>query len=143
MINLQRHDNLCPGSISDDLEIKPALHSISGAELIKREFPLFATESIISAVYNHTVGSPDMDLFSQIIFISDYIEPGRVYPYSIELRNFFFDGLKECCDDNSKLKLLHSVIFKILSRTISYLNNHSKKVHPRSLLTKNRFSSLI
>ncbi len=125
----------------EDLSVKPALHSISGAALVKRDFPLFATPSVVSAVYNHTVGSPDMDLFSEIIFIADYIEEGRTYFYSKVVADFIFKGF----DNNATEKniILHKAAHMILSHTIASLNQNSRTVHSRAYLTKSRFASLI
>ncbi len=125
----------------EDLAVKPALHSISGAALIKRDFPLFATPSVISAVYNHTVGSPDMDLFSEIIFIADYIEEGRTYFYSKVVADFIFESFENKAND--KVKILHRAVDMILSHTIASLNQKSRSVHSRAYLTKSWFASLI
>ncbi len=59
---------------------EPALwHSITAPAVIKDDFPEFASEDVLSSAYNHTVGSPDMTVFDEIILLSDYIEEGRQY----------------------------------------------------------------
>ena len=32
---------------------------------------------ILNAILNHTTGRPDMSLLEKIVWLSDYIEPGR------------------------------------------------------------------
>lgn len=54
----------------------PVLHSYTGAEAVKREFPELSDE-IIDAIRHHTMGALDMSDLEMIIFIADMIEPGR------------------------------------------------------------------
>ena len=63
----------------EDLASPQLWHSITAAAAIKEEFPEFCDADILSAVVNHTVGSPDMSIFDEIILLSDYIEEGRKY----------------------------------------------------------------
>lgn len=54
----------------------PVLHSFTGAHAVKREFPELSDE-IVSAIYNHTLGSLDMSDLDIVIFVADMIEPLR------------------------------------------------------------------
>lgn len=61
----------------DNIEyLYPVLHSFTGAEAVRREFPEL-DESIIHAIHNHTLGSHDMSDLDIIIFVADMIEPHR------------------------------------------------------------------
>lgn len=52
------------------------LHSKLGAYYAKSIYNVY-DESILSAITYHTTGKPDMNLLEKIIFVADYIEPGR------------------------------------------------------------------
>lgn len=41
---------------------------------------------ILEAILHHAVGSPNMNPYAEVIFLSDYIEPNRKYPSSIKVR---------------------------------------------------------
>lgn len=64
-------------SVSDiETENTELLHAKAGALLAYEKYSIQDTE-ILSAIYYHTTGKPDMCLLEQIIFVADYIEPGR------------------------------------------------------------------
>lgn len=127
----------------EDLDISSIHHSIAGVALIKRDFQRFATENVLNSVYNHTVGSPQMDLFSEIIFLSDYIEDGRSYYYSKEVAKFLYNAINSEQEYGKKLIALHTATVMVLEHTINSLTQASRKVHSKAILTKNHFSSLI
>ena len=54
------------------------IHGLLGAEIAKREYGIDDDE-IYDAIYYHTVGKPEMNLLTQIIYIADGIEPNRHY----------------------------------------------------------------
>ena len=128
---------------SEDFSITPIHHSIAGRELIKQSFSNFATNDILDAVYNHTLGDASMNLFCEIIFVSDYIEDGRSYYFSITIREDLFSSIESKDTYEDKVKALHTVTYKILEHTIESLTQQSRPVHSKALLTKNHFASLI
>ena len=121
--------------------VDAALHSFVGALLIERDFPKYATKEIISAVANHTLGSPDMTLFDEIIFISDYIEDGRTYESCISVRNTLFQELSSRTSKEEKHLALRRAIYRSLCYTLDALNNRGVKPDDTSVLTKNAYSS--
>ncbi len=52
------------------------LHAKVGAVYAKRKYDI-DDEEIISAIRWHTTGKPEMSTLEKIIFVADYIEPGR------------------------------------------------------------------
>lgn len=54
----------------------PVLHSFTGARAVKREFPELS-DDIVSAIWNHTLGSLEMSELDIVVFVADMIEPGR------------------------------------------------------------------
>ena len=127
----------------EDLLSKPALHSIAAVPLILREFPKFATHDILSAVANHTLGAPEMSIFDEIIFISDYAEEGRTYPICIEVHNFLMSEINKNHTYAENVLALHSASLKATVSTIDSLTRRNEIINPRTLETKNYLQGVI
>ncbi|MDO4477699.1 MAG: bis(5'-nucleosyl)-tetraphosphatase (symmetrical) YqeK [Lachnospiraceae bacterium] len=73
------------------------LHAKAGAAMAASDFGV-TDEAILSAIRYHTTGRPGMTRLEQIIFLADYIEPGRYRaPRLPEVRQMAFKDLDECC----------------------------------------------
>ena len=125
----------------EDLAIPAAFHSLVAPVIIKRDFPLYASEEILTAVYEHTLGNPNMSLFSKIIFLADYIEDGRTYPACRNVADFVYSALESCKIERTTV--LNQGILKVLENTEAFLENHGQKIHSRLTLTKNSLIGLI
>ena len=91
------------------------LHAKLGAYIAREKYDI-KDEEILSAIACHTTGKPEMTLLEKIIYVSDYIEPMRnKAPDLEEVRKMAFIDL----DDT---------LFQILSDTLDYLKNSSKKM---------------
>ena len=116
---------------------EPALwHSFTAPAAVQEEFPEFADEDILSAVYNHTVGSPDMTVFDEIILLSDYIEQGRRYERCVALRQSFIAELMAATDVNEAVMALHRAVAKSLDNNIQEFVSRGKGYHIRTELTR-------
>lgn len=127
---------------AEDFESPAILHAFTAPEIIKREFPLFATERIISAVYKHTIGSPDMSLFDEIIFLADFIEDTRTYDSSIKLRKYVWENLKSD-DVEENIKTVHKACIKAIDFTVINLIENKKQINSKNILTRNALLSKI
>lgn len=131
----------------DDYENKisygrEAWHSFAAPYVIKRDFPSFATPEVLSSVEKHTVGAADMSVFDEIIFISDYIELGRIYPSCIAVREYLLGALKpDKLSEN--IIALHKSCIMAIEYTVENLMQRGKAVCPESLLAKNALESKI
>lgn len=86
------------------------LHAKVGSFLAMDEYNVTDSD-IINAILNHTTGRPGMSLLEKIIFISDYIEPGRKQAENLpEIRKLAFINLDQA-------------LVKILGDTLAYLKN--------------------
>ena len=77
--------------------IPELIHAAYGSYLARKEFGI-TQEDILLAVRNHTLGRPDMTVLEQIVYIADYMEPGRNHPTTPsldELRKIAFQSLDE------------------------------------------------
>ncbi len=70
------------------------LHGPVAAQLIERELGI-DDKGILSAVARHTTGGPDMALLDKIIYVADYIEPGRSFPGVIRLRQAAWESIDQ------------------------------------------------
>ncbi len=93
------------------------IHGKLGAYLAKERYGI-RDEEICSAISYHTTGKPDMTLLEKIIYVADYIEPGRnmdCKPYSLSaIRKESF------CD-------LDQALLMILTNTVVYLESDPAK----------------
>ncbi len=60
------------------------LHAKAGAYLAEHKYNV-ADEDILNAIRYHTTGRPDMSKLEKIIYIADYIEPGRKQLAGLEM----------------------------------------------------------
>lgn len=94
-------------------------HAAAGAALAEQKYGVTDPE-VLAAVRYHTTGRPAMSLLEKIIFVADYIEPGRNQaPRLEELRTLAFRDLDQ-------------TIIDILEDTFAYLNGKQIPVDGRS-----------
>lgn len=98
------------------------LHAKLGAYLAETEYKVSDPE-ILHSIKVHTTGEPDMSVLDKIIYIADYIEPGRdKAPNLKEVRKLAFEDLDAC-------------MAKILSDTLMYLSSRGGSIDPTTRLT--------
>jgi ribosome-associated protein len=124
--------------VFSDAEInEPALwHSLTAAAVVMDEFPDYADRDVLTAVYNHTVGSPDMSIFDEIILLSDYIEEGRKYQNCIDVRERFFSDIQKSRNYNDRLLALHEATVDSFNNNINEFILRGKSFHERTLTTR-------
>ncbi len=92
------------------------LHGKLGAYYARKRFGV-ENEDILNAICYHTTGRPKMSQLEKIVFIADYIEPGRnEIPGLKEIRDIVFQNLD-------------GAVFMALKNTIQYIN----ETNPESL----------
>ena len=124
-------------AMSDEDLSTPALwHSLTAPLVIKEDYPNYATPNVLSAVYNHTVGSPDMSVFDEIILLSDYIEEGRTYGNCVRLREEFLLELDRADGSDECILALHRAVARSLDNNINEFVSRSKSFHSRTKLTR-------
>ena len=127
---------------NEDIASVGILHSFTAPVVIMSDFPDFATERILSAVRNHTIGSPDMTVFDEIIFLADFIEDTRTYDASVSIRRFVFENMKHE-DTVGNVKILHKACIMAIDATLINLINNNKPINSKNILTRNALLSKI
>ena len=118
-------------------------HAFASVELIKRDFPDFACEDILSSTFKHTTGYTDMTVFDKIIFISDYIEYGRTYPSCVELRRWLLENLTLAKAKKDKELLLNKAVLRAMDNTLFSLKLRNAQISNLTLLARDSISALI
>lgn len=98
-------------------------HAPVGAYLVKVEAGI-DDEEILQAIRNHTTGNKNMNLLDKIIFLADYIEPGRKFPGVNEVRATANEGLD-------------LAVIMALKNTIKFLLDKNQQIYPDTLETYN------
>lgn len=136
---LLREDNVILDN--EDYESPAVLHSFTAPIFIKKHFPEYATSEILTAVKHHTVGSPDMSVLDEIVFLSDYIEDGRVYETCAKARWFVWSSMSD--DNSNNLKVLHKACVGAIDNTLTNLISRKKMINTKNILTRNALLSKI
>jgi predicted HD superfamily hydrolase involved in NAD metabolism len=98
-------------------------HAPVGAYLVEKEVGIVDSD-ILNAIRFHTSGRPNMTLLEKIIYVADYIEPGRHFPGVEEVREL------------AKLSLNKALIMAI-HNTIVFLMKKKQQIYPDTFLTYN------
>ena len=100
-----------------ELQNSELLHAKAGFVLAQTEYHITDTD-ILNAILYHTTGRPGMSLLEKIIFIADYIEPGRKKaPNLQEVRKLAFINLDQA-------------LIQIMSDTLTYLESNEGIIDP-------------
>lgn len=98
------------------------LHAKLGAYLAETEYEV-TNPNILHAIKVHTTGEPDMSVLDKIIYIADYIEPGRdKAPNLSYVRELAFRDLDAC-------------MAEILRDTLKYLSGRGGSIDPLTKMT--------
>lgn len=108
---------------SDLIAVPRLLHGLLGSCIAADEFQI-DDEDILDAIRYHTTGKADMGLLTKIIYIADYIEPGRTYPDVDKLREITYNDIDE------------GILFS-LDYTICDLVKKGIPIHPDTVFCRN------
>ena len=101
--------------MKNNIELSPSekqntflIHAKLGAHIAKEQYGVSDFE-VLSAIRWHTTGKENMTSLEKIVYIADYIEPGRDRAQNLpEIRKIAFQDLDEC-------------MYVILKDTLDYL----------------------
>ncbi|WP_018765861.1 MULTISPECIES: bis(5'-nucleosyl)-tetraphosphatase (symmetrical) YqeK [Bacillus] len=102
---------------------KELWHAPVGAYLVEKEVGITDSE-ILQAITYHTSGHEEMTMLDKVIYVADYIEPGRKFPGVEEAR-------KLAQEDINKALLF------ALKRTIQFLMEKDQTIYPLTFQTYN------
>ncbi|MEI5905767.1 bis(5'-nucleosyl)-tetraphosphatase (symmetrical) YqeK [Bacillus spongiae] len=107
-------------------------HAPVGAYLVKEEAGI-TEDTILKAIRYHTSGRPNMTLLEKIIYVADYIEPGRDFPGVGEARKLAEKDIDQALlfalkNTMTYLLLKGAPIFPETFEAYNYLVNKGVKV---------------
>lgn len=98
------------------------LHAKVGEYLAREKYGI-TNPDILNAIRFHTTGRENMSLLERIVFVADYIEPGRRQASNLaEIRQLAFTDLD-------------AAMLKILEDTLSYLKATGGELDPMTEIT--------
>ncbi|MEL6440692.1 MAG: bis(5'-nucleosyl)-tetraphosphatase (symmetrical) YqeK [Cyanobacteria bacterium J06621_8] len=100
------------------------LHADVSALIAQQEFGVKDPE-ILTAIANHTLGTPHMSQLSCLVFVADALEPNRGDSEELEL-------MRATAREN-----LYKAVQQTSDYSLEYLLNKGKIIHPRTVLTRN------
>jgi predicted HD superfamily hydrolase involved in NAD metabolism len=105
------------------------LHAKAGACLAAKKYGV-EDEDVLNAITYHTTGRPGMSMLEKIIYIADYIEPGRNQePDLQELRALAFQDIDKA-------------LLEILQHTLLYLSASQKEIDPMTQKTYDYYQGM-
>lgn len=102
---------------------KELWHAPVGAVVAKQELGV-EDQDVLNAIGYHTSGRPGMSKLEKILWLADYIEPGRQFPG--------VDEVRELAEHH-----LDAALVKALSNTITFLMKQKKRIYPLTFETYN------
>lgn len=98
-------------------------HAPVGAYLVQKEVGI-QDEEVLSAILYHTTGRAYMTKLEKIVFLADYIEPGRKFPGVEDVRKIAKKDLDEA-------------VVTALRNTINFLMSKNTTVYPDTFFAYN------
>ncbi|WP_027407871.1 bis(5'-nucleosyl)-tetraphosphatase (symmetrical) YqeK [Anoxybacteroides tepidamans] len=98
-------------------------HAPVGAYLVQREVGI-QDEEVLNAIRYHTSGRANMTALEKVVYVADYIEPGRIFPGVEEVRELARHDLDEA-------------LIQALKNTIQFLMKKNQPIYPDTFYTYN------
>lgn len=111
---------------ADYLAAPVTLHQLSGAVYAKTRFG--CDERVCRMIESHCTGKPGMDICDKILYVADFIEPGREYEACRILRNEFYS--RPVTEDN-----VNETFYKCCARQLEHMKEKGSAVHGLTRLT--------
>ncbi len=84
------------------------LHARAGKEIARKQFGI-SDADVLRSIELHTTGGKSMSVLDKVLFVADYIEPGRIFRGAEEGRKLAFQDL-----DKAVLYIFKSLIGELL-----------------------------
>lgn len=113
------------GIITDEIthEYPALLHGQLGA-CLARELYGAEDQEVLEAIACHTMGRSGMRIISRIVFLADYIEPGRHFPG--------VENIRLAAEESIEKAMLMGI-----DNTILFIVENGQPLHPDTVITRN------
>ena len=99
------------------------LHGPLGAKLAEQEYGV-ADQEVLAAIRSHTIGREGMSLLEKIVFVADYVEPGREFPGVEDIRQLTHEDMDRA-------------MILAIDTTLGYVMRQGKLIHPQAVTARN------
>lgn len=106
------------------------LHGKVGGYLAQKKYGI-QNQDVVNAIVNHTMGREEMSLLEKIVFVADYIEPGRTHAANL-------DALRELAFQDIDLAML-----RVLEGTLEHLRSNGWAIDSRTEKTYVYYKDLL
>lgn len=120
-----------------DLLSPKIFHAKTASELVKRDFPEFATENVINGIRWHTTGRRGMSTFEALVYLADFIEETRTFGDCVKLREYFYSRISE--DTGNKEEILNLTMILSFDLTIESLISEGVPIDTDTVGARNYF----
>ena len=111
-------------------ELPFLLHGKVGGYLAEKKYGV-QNQDVLNAIVNHTMGREEMSLLEKIVFVADYIEPGRNRAANL-------NDLRELAFQDVDLAML-----RVLEGTLEHLSSGGWTIDPRTEKTYKYYKNLL
>ena len=120
--------------------VHKTLHARTAALLVATRFPVFACETVVSAVRWHTTGRAGMTLTEKLLYLADYIDESRIFPDCVRLRSYFWSARPEAMSPADRLTHLRRTLIMSYDMTMRALINEGAIISPDTALARNELA---
>lgn len=124
LLEMARAENLYIDPVA---EASPHLLHANVSAIVARDTFGVEDQEILQGITNHTLGRPEMDLLSCIVFLADSLEPGRGSSSELEaLRKLSYQNLDQA-------------VWRTSDYSLRFLIEQACLIHPQTIATRNWF----
>ncbi len=117
------------------------LHAVTAPLVAAEKFPSFTDREILGGIRFHTTGRWGMTVFEAIVFLADYIEPGRTHESCVTVRDELYARLSAASSTEEREKAFNSAVLTSLDNTITYLVKKKAYLDPDTVSARNFYLS--
>lgn len=99
------------------------MHGAVGAIIAKEKYGV-KDDIILNAIKYHTTGCSSMNMMDKIIFLADYIEPGRTHVEAEDVRRLAYEDIDKA-------------LICAFNNVIKYVIKHNSLIHPFTIDARN------
>jgi nicotinate-nucleotide adenylyltransferase len=122
---------------SGDILAPKTFHAKTAAEMIKRDYAAFATDTVVNAVRWHTTGHADMTLCEQLLYLADYIDESRMFPDCVRLRQYFWRADPVSMEEATRAAHLLDTLVMSFDMTVRHLLDENTTISLDTILARN------
>ena len=122
---------------SEDVLSPKTFHAKTAAAKIGRDYPSFATETVVLAVRWHTTGHAGMTLTEKLLYLADYIDDSRTFSSCVLLRRYFFGAEPELMTKEERERHLRETLLRSYEFTLKDLLADGAPIDEDSIRARN------